>query len=51
MIVTTPRTPVSINNIAGLNAKIYGTMNAAIARRDAFNAVFIGLDFAIADPA
>ena len=37
--------------IAGLNAKIYGTMNAAIARRDAFNAVYIGLDFAIADPA
>ena len=37
--------------IAGLKAKIYGTMKAAIARREAFKAVFMGLDLAMAEPA
>ena len=39
------------NNIAGVNAKIYGTINAAIASLVALNAVFIGGAFAIAEPA
>ena len=38
-------------SIAGLKAKIYGTMKAAIARREAFKAVFMGLDLAMAEPA
>ena len=40
-----------MNSIAGLMAKTNGMMNAAIARRVAVKPVFIGLPFAIAEPA
>ena len=42
---------VSIRSSAGLKQNTYGTMKTAIARREALKAVFIGLDFAIAEPA
>ena len=51
MMITTWTTSASMNSIAGLKAKIYGTMKAAIARREAFKAVFMGLDLAMAEPA
>ena len=41
----------STNSIAGLYAKMYGTMKAAMASFVAVMPVFIGLDFAMAEPA
>ena len=38
-------------SIAGFRQKMYGQMKAAIASLEALNAVFIGGDFAIAEPA
>ena len=42
---------VSMKSIAGLKAKIYGMMNAAMARRVALSAVFMGGALAMAEPA
>ena len=50
-ICTTCSAFVSMNTIAGLNARIYGTIKAATASRVALSAVFIGGAFAIAEPA
>ena len=40
-----------MSSIAGFRQKMYGTMNAPIASFVALMPVFIGFDFAIAEPA
>ena len=46
-----PSAVTSMSSIAGLRQKMYGTMNAPIASFVALMPVFIGFDFAIAEPA
>ena len=48
---TTSYQTVSMKSMAGFSAKTYGTRKAAMARRDAFSAVRMGEDFAMAEPA
>ena len=40
-----------MRSMDGLKQNTYGTMNTAIASLEALKAVFIGFDFAMADPA
>ena len=51
IICITSNTVVSTKSIAGLRQKIYGTMNSAISSYVAVMPVFMGLDFAMAEPA
>ena len=51
VIITTSGAVGLMKSIAGFMAMMYGTMNAAMARRLALNAVFIGPAFAMAAPA